>query len=59
MEGLYGSLYLNCRSDSERYFIDDKTESDSYKTQFTEKEIEEIEAKGFDLRNFERIEVEE
>ena len=32
-----------------------KTGSDNFKTQFTEDEIKEIEASGFDLRNFEKV----
>ena len=34
-----------------------KTGSDNFKTQFTEDEIKEIEASGFDLTNFEKIEI--
>ena len=37
----------------------DKEGSGKSKTQFTEEEIEKIEATGFDLRNFERVEVED
>ena len=51
-----GLNYLNLRIDG-KYNINDICESKSFKTSFTDKEIEEIETTGFDLCNFERVEV--
>lgn len=46
--------YLNLYND-ETYIISDIFEPETFKTSFTEKEIKEIEASGFDLRNFEKV----
>ena len=51
--------YLNCRSDSGEFCLLGLFETYDYKTKFTEEEIEKIEASGFDLRNFEKVEVED
>ena len=55
-----GLNYLNLCIDGTygTYSMNDIFESSCFKTQFTDKEIEEIEASGFDLCNFERVEVE-
>ena len=53
-----GVNYLNLRIDG-KYSINDICESKSFKTSFNDKEIEEIEALGFDLCNFEKVEVED
>lgn len=53
-----GFNYLNLRIDG-TYSIKGVFESSSFKTQFTDREIEEIEASGFNLCNFERVEVED
>ena len=49
--------YLNYLSASGRFCLLGLLENYDYKTKFTEEEIKEIEEKGFDLTNFERIEV--
>lgn len=65
-----GFNYLNLRIDG-AYSLNDVSETSvvktqqfadsesAVKTQFTDREIEEIEASGFNLRNFERVEVED
>ena len=53
-----GVNYLNLRIDG-KYSINDICESKSFKTKFTEEEIKKIEEKGFDLTNFEKVEVED
>lgn len=49
--------YLNCHSASGGFCLLGPLESCDYKTKFTEEDIEKIEATGFDLCNFERVEV--
>ena len=49
--------YLNLRIDG-TYSINSVSETSSFKTSFNDKEIEKIEASGFDLCNFEKEEVE-
>ena len=53
-----GFNYLNQQSCG-GFNLMNEGDSDMFKTKFTEEEIEEIEASGFDLRNFERVEVED
>ena len=53
-----GVNYLNQLS-SGSFDLVTSVDSDIFKTKFTEDEIEEIEARGFDLRNFEKVEVED
>ena len=50
--------YLNYRNTTNRLYLLDIQGTVDYKTQFTQEEIEEIEASGFDLCNFEKVEVE-
>ena len=49
--------YLNYNQVVKVYELNSQSDEDNYQTQFTEEEIKEIEEKGFDLTNFERIEV--
>ena len=52
-----GVNYLNYNYSTDRLYIIGRTETRYYQTEFTEDEIEEIEAAGFNLCNFERVEV--
>ena len=56
-EGL--DSYLNYNYDRDKLCLMGIIETPNHQTEFTDDAIEEIEALGFDLRNFERIEVEE
>ena len=56
--GIERYAYLNYGHIGKDFELNSKSFVDNIQTQFTEEEIEEIEASGFDLRNFERIEVE-
>ena len=50
--------YLNYKNTTNRLYLLDIYDTVDYKSKFTEDEIEEIEATGFDLSNFEKVEVE-
>lgn len=52
-EGL--DSYLNYNYDRDKLCLMGMIETPNYQTQFTDDEIEEIEATGFDLRNFEKV----
>ena len=56
-EGL--DSYLNYNYDRDKLCLMGMIETPNYQTEFTDDAIEEIEALGFDLRNFERVEVED
>lgn len=47
--------FLNYLKSNEEFYLSKSNEISSYQTQFTEDEINEIEATGFDLRNFEKV----
>ena len=51
--------YLNYSHEFKDFELETKSFEDNYQTKFTEEEIKEIEEKGFDLTNFERVEVED
>ena len=53
-----GINYLNLHING-TYSINDTFETSAVKTSFNDKEIEEIEATGFDLCNFEKVEIED
>ena len=57
--GSSGYNYLNYFIIGNDYIINDRCSGDCFKSEFTDSEIKEIEATGFDLRNFERVEVED
>ena len=56
--GSEGFNYLNYYFLQDKLFLSYKRGTSDYQTKFTDKEIEEIEASGFDLCNFEKVEVE-
>ena len=51
--------YLNYKNTTNRLYLLDIYDTVDYKSKFTEDEIKEIEATGFDLCNFEKVEVED
>mgnify|MGYP001354228319 CR=1 FL=1 len=53
-----GTNYLGLNTYYNYLDVEYPDEGEFRKTQFTEDEIENLEASGFDLRNFERVEVE-
>ena len=56
---IFSNGFLSYYPRNNIFSLESREEAVDWITQFTEKEIEEIEAKGFDLRNFARIEAEE
>ncbi len=56
----YGLVYINYECEGKEYFINDKANVRNYKTQFTEKEIEEIELPSpLSIDMFDKVEVKE
>ena len=55
--GSLGYNFLNYFINGNDYIINDRCSGDSFKSEFTDMEIKKIEASGFDLCNFERVEV--
>ena len=51
--------YLNYKNTTNRLYLLDIYDTVDYKSKFTEDEIKKIEATGFDLSNFEKVEVED
>ena len=49
--------YLNYSHEFRDFELETKSFEDNFQTQFTEEEIKEIEKTGFDLTNFEKIEI--
>ena len=56
--GSLGYNFLNYFINGNDYIINDRCSGDSFKSEFTDMEIKKIEASGFDLCNFEKVEVE-
>ena len=57
--GRHSRGHLNHEHPDGVFYVSNADETTSFQTKFTEEEINEIEATGFDLSNYEKVEVED